>query len=40
MNVTEIECVFVALRIQNAMRMRHIVLSGLHRSTISFHIIS
>ena len=40
MNITQPECVFVALGIQNAMRMRHIVICDLHRSTIFFHIIS
>jgi len=33
-------CVYVALVIQHAMRMRHIVVSRLPRSTILFHIIS
>jgi hypothetical protein len=32
--------VFVALVIQHVTRMRHIVISGLPRSTIIFHIIS
>ena len=39
-SVTGSECVFVALGIQHAMRMRHIVLSDLPRSTQFFHIIS
>jgi hypothetical protein len=38
--ITQPVCVFVALGIQHAMRMRHIVLCGLPRSTTSFHIIS
>jgi len=33
------ECVFVALGIQHAMRMRHTVICSLPRSTIFFHII-
>jgi hypothetical protein len=33
-------CVFVALGIQRAILMRHIVIYGLSRSTIFFHIIS
>jgi hypothetical protein len=33
-------CVFVALGIQQARRMRHIIIYGLPRSTILFHIIS
>ena len=36
----ENKCVFVALSIQHAMRMRHIVVYGLPRSTTFFHIIS
>ena len=38
-SITSCECVFVALRIQHAMRMRHIVICRLPRSTIFFHII-
>ena len=39
-SITHCECVFVALGIQHAMRMRHIVICRLPRSTIFFHIIS
>jgi len=38
MSITKSECVFVALGIQNAMRMRHIVICNLPLSTIFFHI--
>jgi hypothetical protein len=39
-SITYSECVFVALGIQHAMPMRHIVICGLSVSTIFFHIIS
>ena len=35
--ITYSECVFVALGIQHAMRMRHIVICDLPRSTTFFH---
>jgi len=40
MSITYSECVFLALVIQNSMRMRHIVICGLPRSKIIFHVIS
>ena len=42
MNITQPEClcVFVALDIQQAMRLRHIIIRGLPRSTIFFHVSS
>jgi len=39
-SITYSECVFVALGIQHAARMRHIAICGLPRSTIFSHIIS
>jgi hypothetical protein len=39
-SITYSACVFVALGIQHAMRMRHTVICGLSSSTILFHIIS
>ena len=39
-NITYSECVFVALVIQHAMRMRHIVICGLPGCAIFFHFIS
>ena len=39
-NITYAECVFVALRIQPAMHMRHIVVCGLTGTTFFFHITS
>jgi hypothetical protein len=40
MNITYSQCVFVALAIQHAMRMRHIVICGLSGSTVFFHNVS
>ena len=40
MGVTQPVCISVALGIQHAMRTRHIVICGLLRSTVLFHIIS
>jgi len=39
-SITYCEFVFVALGIQHAMRMRHIVICGLPRSATFFHITS
>ena len=38
--ITYSECVFVALGVQHAMRMHHIVICVLFGSTVFFHIIS
>jgi hypothetical protein len=39
-SITYSECVYIALGIQHAMHMQHIVICGLPSSTIFFHIIS
>jgi hypothetical protein len=40
MSITYSECVFVALGIQHAMRVRYIVICGLSGSTVFFHIMT
>jgi len=40
MSITYSKCVFVALGIQHAMRMRHIIICDLLRSTLLVHISS
>ena len=39
-SITYSKCVFVALAIQHAMRMRHILSCDLSGRTIVFHVIS
>ena len=38
--ITYVKCVFVALGIELAMRLRHIAICGLPGGTIFFHVIS
>jgi hypothetical protein len=38
MKITQSVCVFVALGMQHAIQMRHIVICALPRSTVFFHI--
>jgi hypothetical protein len=40
LSITHSECVLVALGIQHAMHIHHIVICGLSDSTIFFYIIS
>jgi len=39
MSIAQPECVYVVLGIRQAMRMRHIAMCGLLRSTVLLHII-
>jgi len=39
-SITQLYCVIVALGIQHAMRVRHIVIRGLSKSVLFFHIFS
>ena len=38
LSITYCECMFIALGIQHAMRMRHIAICGLSRSTVFSHV--